>query len=86
VVPTPRRTQSLGNVSFFLGDPALMSFDNEFDAIVGRLVLMYYGDPAKALRELTNHVRPGGIIAFQEFDMSNMRSCPLVPNSIWPWT
>jgi SAM-dependent methyltransferase len=71
--------QGFANVSFVLGDPALMSFENEFDAVVGRLLLMYYAEPAKALRKLTNHVRSGGIIAFQEFDMSNMRSFPPTP-------
>jgi len=40
---------------------------------------MYYPDPAKALRKLVGHVHSGGLIAFQEFDMSNMRSFPAVP-------
>jgi SAM-dependent methyltransferase len=71
--------EGIGNVKFVIGDPALMKFDEEFDALVGRVVLMYYPDPVEALRMLANHVRPGGIIAFQEFDMSNMRSFPPTP-------
>jgi SAM-dependent methyltransferase len=39
-----------------------------FDAAVGRLVLMYQADPAAALREVAGRVRPGGLLAFQEYD------------------
>jgi len=38
------------NVNFVEGDPAEMEFDRQFDAIVGRLVLMYYPDPVNAVR------------------------------------
>lgn len=38
-------SQSMRNVNFVEGDPAEMEFDRQFDAIVGRLVLMYYPDP-----------------------------------------
>jgi len=76
-------TQGHGNVSLVVGDPALMSFQHQFDAVVGRLVLMYYSEPANALRRLANHVRADGIIAFQEFDMSIMRSVPPTPTFEW---
>jgi hypothetical protein len=45
-------------------------FDEGFDAIVGRLILMYYPDPIDAMRKLLAHLRPAGIVAFQEFDAS----------------
>jgi len=67
------------NVSFVEADPAEMEFDQTFDAIVGRLVLMYYRDPVDALRKLTRHVRPKGLIVFQEIDMANARSLPVAP-------
>ena len=67
------------NVKFLEGDPAEMHFDRPFDAVVGRLVLMYYPDPSDALRKLTEHVRDGGLIIFQEFDFANCRSLPLAP-------
>ena len=41
-----------------------------FDAIVGRRVLMYQSDPVKAVRSLTARLAPGGVIVFQEADMS----------------
>jgi 2-polyprenyl-3-methyl-5-hydroxy-6-metoxy-1,4-benzoquinol methylase len=67
------------NVSFVEGDPAEMEFDQQFDAIVGRLVLMYYPDPVDTIRKLMRHVRPEGLIVFQELDMANARSLPVAP-------
>jgi 2-polyprenyl-3-methyl-5-hydroxy-6-metoxy-1,4-benzoquinol methylase len=37
-----------------------------FDAVVGRLVLMYQADPTTVLRRLATMVRPGGVLAFLE--------------------
>src|SRR5262245_52152007 len=62
-------SQGMTNVKFVEGDPAEMEFDQQFDAIVGRLVLMYYPDPIDAIRKLMRHVRPEGLIVFQELDM-----------------
>jgi SAM-dependent methyltransferase len=67
------------NVKFLEGDPADMQLEGPFDAIVGRLVLMYYPDPIGALRKLAARVRDGGLIVFQEFDMANCRSFPPAP-------
>ena len=66
------------NVSFVVGDPAAMSFDQPFDAIVGRFVLMYQDDPVRSLRKITKHLRANGVIVFQELDSSACRSCPSV--------
>lgn len=75
------RAQSRGveNVKFFEGDPAEMKFNRSFDAVVGRLVLMYYPDPVDAVRKLARHVRDGGLIIFQEFDIATCRSLPVAP-------
>jgi len=67
------------NVSFLVGDPTCMEFPHEFDAIVGRLVLMYYPDPVHALANLIRHLRPAGVTIFQEFDIANCRSHPCSP-------
>ena len=72
-------SQGITNVKFVEGDPTEMEFDRQFDAIVGRLVLMYYADPVDAIRKLTRHVRPGGLIVFQEVDLANARSFPVAP-------
>ena len=40
---------------------------------------MYYPDPVDAIGKLARHVRRGGLIIFQEFDMENARSFPAAP-------
>jgi ubiquinone/menaquinone biosynthesis C-methylase UbiE len=72
-------SRGVTNVKFIEGDPSEMEFDQQFDAIVGRLVLMYYPDPVDAIRKLIRHVRPGGLIVFQEVDLANARSVPVAP-------
>ena len=67
------------NVKFVEGDPAEMEFDRQFDAVVGRLVVMYYPDPVDTIRKLMRHVRPGGLIVFQEIDLANACSMPVAP-------
>jgi len=65
------RAAGFANVTFLEGDiiGAVLP-DEDFDAVVGRLVLMYVPDPAEALRKLVRKVRPGGIVAFQDFDQT----------------
>src|SRR5207245_6348972 len=41
--------------------------DTLFDAVVGRFVLMYLADRAGVVRRVAQYVRPGGVVAFQEF-------------------
>ncbi|RWK47223.1 MAG: class I SAM-dependent methyltransferase [Mesorhizobium sp.] len=50
----------------------------DYDALVGRFVLPYLADPPGVLRRLASHVRPGGVVAFMEFD-----GAP--PASTRPW-
>jgi 2-polyprenyl-3-methyl-5-hydroxy-6-metoxy-1,4-benzoquinol methylase len=69
-------SQGTRNVNFLEGDPAEMQFAQRFDAIVGRLVLMYYPDPVDTIRKLMRHARLEGLIVFQEVDMANARSMP----------
>jgi ubiquinone/menaquinone biosynthesis C-methylase UbiE len=71
--------QHTANVRFVEGDPTMTRFDEGFDAIVGRLILMYFPDPVDAMRKLLMHLRPGGIVVFQEFDASGCKSHPASP-------
>ncbi|HLI07832.1 MAG TPA: methyltransferase domain-containing protein [Ktedonobacteraceae bacterium] len=76
------RVQDAGltTVSFVEGDLTHIQLDIAFDAIVGRLILQHLSDPVAALRHLVRHLRPGGIVAFQEIDIpSGENSAPLVP-------
>ena len=73
------RSRRMKNVNFLEGDPAEMEFDRRFDAVVGRLVVMYYPDPVDTVRKLMRHVRPGGLIVFQEIDLATACSVPVAP-------
>jgi SAM-dependent methyltransferase len=59
----------LGQVSFLADDIRDMSVDADFDAVVGRLVLLYSADPAATLRAALKHVRVGGRAAFHEMNV-----------------
>ena len=67
------------NVTFTVGDLTTMFFAKPFDAVIGRLVLMYQADPVAVLRRLARQLRPGGVIAFQEFDVEAAKSYPESP-------
>ena len=90
IIETAReRARSAGftNVEFRTGDARTLDVGRDFDALVGRLVLMYMGDPAEALRQLATLVRPGGIVAFQEADFSYYRKHADTPvaNDLIEW-
>jgi 2-polyprenyl-3-methyl-5-hydroxy-6-metoxy-1,4-benzoquinol methylase len=53
-----------------------LTLDEPVDAVIGRLILMHLPDPAATLRQLAGLVRPGGFIAFSEFDMTGARGVP----------
>jgi len=77
----------LDNVEFVLGD--FRDFEptgKPFDALVGRLVLMYQSDPVVAVRAAARHVRPGGVVVFAEMSLTldsapeqSLVSYPLTP-------
>ena len=51
-------------VEVIVGDIAEAKVDGTFDAITGRLILMYVRDPVAVLRDLVARVlRPGGAVA-----------------------
>jgi SAM-dependent methyltransferase len=69
----------IANVEFEVGDPASMHFNEMFDAIIGRFVLMYQDNPAASLKRMIRHVRDGGVVAFHELASISCRSWPAVP-------
>jgi len=78
------RVQAAGwtNVTFMSGDVREMALDSDFDAVVGRWVLMYVPEPAKLIRHLTTRLKPGGIVAFHENDFTYPPTTfPLTPLS-----
>ena len=68
--------RGLSNVRFVAGDIHDRAPDGPFDAIIGRLVLMYVPDPAAVLRTQAGLLRPGGVVAPIEFDLHSARSLP----------
>lgn len=81
------RAQAAGftHVSFQAADLRTLTLDGDqpFDALVGRLILMHLPDPEAVLRQLVQWVRPGGIVAFQEYDMSSSADAFYPPSSLW---
>ena len=69
----------LANVSFVTQDLQDLATEARFDAIIGRLVLMYFPEPDALLRRLLELLVPGGIVAFHEFDVTVATSEPHVP-------
>ena len=72
------RAAGLGNIAFEVAALQNLEPGRTFDALVGRLVLMYLPDPAATLAHLLTFVRPGGLVVFQEMEMSLARSVPPV--------
>jgi SAM-dependent methyltransferase len=71
--------QGFRNVRFVVGDIHDTAPDGPFDAIVGRLVLMYVPDPAAVLKTQARLLRSGGLVVPIEFDLHSARSIPATP-------
>jgi SAM-dependent methyltransferase len=83
------RAERLGlrNVGFVEGNVATAALGDDFDAAVGRLVLMHLDDPAQVLRTVAAQVRAGGAIAFQELDLDPGTSARSLPGgTLWDET
>ncbi len=86
-----KRVQAAGleHTSFFAADISQLALDEDFDAVVGRCVLFFVSDPAAVLRRLASHLRPGGIVAFQEPGNATLPPDALPPSPLleqmWDW-
>jgi SAM-dependent methyltransferase len=76
-------TAGLSNATFVEGDAGALDLDGGFDAAVGRLVLMHQPDPAKTLRSVAAEVRSGGIVAFQEYNVTTRSMVAFPPTPLW---
>jgi SAM-dependent methyltransferase len=91
VIGVDRSTQALGRarlraeqrgltqVEFVHGDIHDPAPGGPFDAIVGRLILMYVPDPAAVLRRQATVLRAGGLVVPIEFDIPAGRALPTTP-------
>ncbi len=69
ILSTARQRASetdINNIQFIAGDARTLLFEEKFDALIGRFVLMYMSDPVVALAKLITHLKPCGVVAFQE--------------------
>jgi 2-polyprenyl-3-methyl-5-hydroxy-6-metoxy-1,4-benzoquinol methylase len=78
VVGFDRDARQVATAAARAGDSAIASFvqatiedppEGEFDAIVGRLVLMYQPDLVAAVSSLIRRLRPDGVVAFIEINL-----------------
>src|SRR5262249_17126542 len=81
VAEATARAERLGraNVRFVLGDIHDPLDQGAFDAVVGRLVLMFVPEPSAVLRTQAAAVRPGGIVAPIEYELTRARTIPETP-------
>jgi SAM-dependent methyltransferase len=63
-----RRVDAAGwsNIELLAGDVRHLTLPADFDAVVGRWILMHVDDPADVVRHALAHLRVGGIVAFLE--------------------
>lgn len=73
----------LTNIEFVAGECRSVDLGDGFDAVVGRLVLLYVAEPVETLCALARRLEPGGIIAFQDYNFTpnSVQSYP--PMRIW---
>jgi SAM-dependent methyltransferase len=76
-----RRVAAVGQNWVRFAATAIETFSTivTFDAVIGRLILMFLPDPAAALQRLCGYIRSGGIVVFQESAMPLARSIPDAP-------
>jgi SAM-dependent methyltransferase len=78
------RVAGLANVTYVHADVETLQLHERFDAVVGRWILMYLGDPAAALGRFAGHLSGGGIVAFQEGWFDSMPAlCLSEPGPVW---
>ena len=64
---TVRHTQAriegakISNVTIEAGDITKLPYAGEFDAVIGRLILLYLGDPVAGMKAFRSYVKPGGL-------------------------
>jgi SAM-dependent methyltransferase len=73
----------LSQVSFQAADIHELVGRQQFDAIVGRLILLHVPEPATLLRQLLTHLRQSGLVAFQEYDAPPQTDAALPASPLW---
>lgn len=61
------------------GDVFELEEMGSFDAVIGRFILMHLPARSKLLQRLRRNLRPGGVVAFVEMDISSASITPPMP-------
>lgn len=88
-VALAQRHTAADNVEFRVGDAqSLEGVEDGFDAVIGRLVVLYLQDPVAAIRQAAARVRPGGLICLHEPDLEYPWAWPQPPvwSEVHGWT
>jgi ubiquinone/menaquinone biosynthesis C-methylase UbiE len=67
------RGAQLDNIRFVVSEIADYMPDASFDALIGRLVLVFLTNQLAGIEKLIAHLRPRGIVAFQEIDIASVQ-------------
>ncbi|WP_254646927.1 class I SAM-dependent methyltransferase [Streptomyces sp. GbtcB6] len=70
---------STRNVAFEQAVLPDVELSEPVDAVVGRLILIHVDDPVGVVKGLTRSLRRGGLVTFQDFNVSRLRAFPEVP-------
>lgn len=76
---TSARQAGWTNVTFVEGDVEVTQLGGQFDALVGRFILMHTRQPIAALRNLAAQLHQGAPMLFLEMDIPAARTKPEVP-------
>jgi ubiquinone/menaquinone biosynthesis C-methylase UbiE len=64
------KDEGLDHIRFVQADLGAFEPETQCDAVIARHILIHTPDPVALIRRARNFVHPGGILAFQEFDLS----------------
>ena len=66
----------IANMTIEAGDITKLPYTGEFDAVIGRLIVLYLGDQVAGMKAFCSYVKPGGLVYFQEFCQPGRASIP----------
>ena len=72
-------TAGVSHLTFESADIAALPYAGKFDAVIGRLVILYLGGPVAGIKAFASYLRPGGLLYFEDFRPPGIGAVPPVP-------